>query len=68
MSGASVRILDTNDRMVPGGENGQVAIQADSMLSCYLGGDRSAIVDGLFLTGDLGRLEPDGSLTKDEEA
>lgn len=62
MPGVNIRILDTHGRAVAFGVEGQVAIRADSMLTCYLGEDRSAIVDGHFLTGDLGRLEPDGSL------
>ncbi len=63
--GVTIRILNAQDssRTVAVGQEGQVAIRADSMLSCYLGGDRAAILDGHFLTGDLGRLDPDGSLT-----
>lgn len=67
LSGVSILILDEEeprlDRHRESGVEGQVAIRAASMLSCYLGGDRSAFIGDYFLTGDLGCINADGSLT-----
>ena len=67
MRGVSVRILDAGDprpgRPLPPGAEGHVAVSAVSMLSNYVGDDTPTTVDGFFLTGDLGRLDPLGTLT-----
>lgn len=67
MRGVSVRILDAADPRVdeplPPGAEGHVAVRAASMLDHYIGDDASPTTDGYFLTGDLGRLDANGTLT-----
>jgi acyl-CoA synthetase (AMP-forming)/AMP-acid ligase II len=66
MDGVEVRILDPDseslEQPLEGDAEGLVAIKAPSMMSGYVDGD-SAFNGGYFLTGDLGRLDDDGSLT-----
>jgi long-chain acyl-CoA synthetase len=61
MAGVNILILyqDNPDPAHPlsPGEEGQVAIHAPSMLSRYVESE-APIVNGYFLTGDLGRLDP----------
>jgi acyl-CoA synthetase (AMP-forming)/AMP-acid ligase II len=53
MSGVSIRILDA----------GEVAIRSPSMLASYVDDEADAeLLDGHFLTGDLGTLTADGAL------
>lgn len=61
--GVSIRILDPDDPRIQrgAGEEGHVAVAARSMLSGYLDDD-VPLVDGHFLTGDLGRLDDSGRL------
>ncbi len=61
--GVSIRILDPDNpaRQRPVGEEGHVAIAALSMLSRYLD-DEAPLVEGHFLTGDLGRIDGAGRL------
>jgi acyl-CoA synthetase (AMP-forming)/AMP-acid ligase II len=67
MRGVDVRILPIEDpraRALPPDCEGQVAVRAASMMSGYLGDDLGdSIIDGYFLTGDLGRLDKLGRLT-----
>jgi long-chain acyl-CoA synthetase len=66
MRGVRVRVLDPDDAACTGevaaGEEGLVAISAPSMMSGYVDG-KAPIVDGYFLTGDLGRVSGEGDLT-----
>jgi long-chain acyl-CoA synthetase len=63
MRGVSVRILNPDDsnQSLPTGEQGMVAIRASSMFSGYLRGN-AEMIDGHFLTGDLGRVDDAGRL------
>lgn len=45
------------------GQEGQVAVHAPSMLDRYLGGNAMQLIDGHFLTGDLGVLDAQGALS-----
>jgi long-chain acyl-CoA synthetase len=63
MRGVRIRILDDDDRPVPAGMAGQVAISAPSMLSRYLGDQPLELVDGFLPMGDIGRLDERGRLT-----
>lgn len=69
LPGVSILILDVDSpdasRPLGVGEEGQVAIRAESMLSHYVGGDRSdpAFLGDYFLTGDLGSIDDRGALT-----
>lgn len=65
MRGVSVRVIDLDDasRDAAAGAVGEIAVRAPSMFDRYHDGEPAALVDGHFLTGDLGRVEADGSLT-----
>jgi acyl-CoA synthetase (AMP-forming)/AMP-acid ligase II len=70
MAGVEVRILDPDrpepDAPLPDGAVGHVAVRAPSMFVGYLHDrpeNRAAVIDGFFLTGDLGRLDERGHLT-----
>jgi acyl-CoA synthetase (AMP-forming)/AMP-acid ligase II len=66
MEGVTIHILDADEPRVseplPPGEEGQVAISAASMMSGYLDSD-APLLNGHYLTGDLGRLDHRGVLT-----
>jgi len=63
MAGVSIRILSTDDdrRVLPVGEEGEVAIAAPSMLSGYVN-EAVELADGHYPTGDIGRLNENGEL------
>lgn len=66
MRGVSVRIVDPlhPSRSLGIDAEGHVAIRADSMFDGYVAdGDPLPLVDGHFLTGDLGKLDARGRLT-----
>jgi len=68
MRGVDIRILDVDDPRPDGplmhGVEGQVAVRANSMMEGYLNDDTTgALLDGYFLTGDLGRVDGQGRLT-----
>ncbi len=67
MEGVTIRIVDPDkpqiDHPLPCGVEGEVAICAPSMLVHYINQNETSLQDGYFLTGDLGRLDTDGSLT-----
>ena len=60
MEGVEIRILDSTepnvDQPLPTGIEGQVAIAARSMMSGYIDGQTAPLLDGYYLTGDLGML------------
>lgn len=66
MEGVEIGILDADQPRVgqplPVGTEGQVAIKAASMMSGYLDSD-APLLEGHYLTGDLGRLDERGALT-----
>jgi long-chain acyl-CoA synthetase len=66
MDGVHVRVLDAAqprvDAELPAGCEGQVAISATSMMSRYVDGEDAPIVEGHYLTGDLGVLSARGAL------
>lgn len=67
MTGVSIRVLDLKDpSAAPAlhvGAEGQIAVRAPSMLDRYLDNAELPVVDGHYLTGDLGTLDADGGLT-----
>ena len=67
MDGVSIRILDADEPRIedslPAGMEGQVAIAAPSMLRSYVGADPPPLIDGHFLTGDLGLIDDRGALS-----
>jgi long-chain acyl-CoA synthetase len=62
--GVRIAILDPADpaRALPQGHEGQVAVATPSMLSGYLH-QPAPTISGLFLTGDLGRIDDRGRLS-----
>src|SRR4029079_14545614 len=54
-----IQALDGND--LPVGEEGEIVVRGPNVMRGYWGGD--PISDGWFHTGDVGRLDADGSLT-----
>jgi acyl-CoA synthetase (AMP-forming)/AMP-acid ligase II len=64
MDGVSVRVLDPNDpsRALGLNEEGQIAVRASSMFERYLD-ESPSLVDGHFLTGDLGAVDSAGRVT-----
>ncbi len=51
------------DAPLPLGVEGELAIHAPSMLHGYVGQETSPLCDGYFLTGDLARMNANGTLT-----
>jgi len=61
MRGVSVRVVDPDhpDRDLAEGAVGHLAVRAPSMFDGYLGVGDDRLTTGHFLTGDLGRVDPD---------
>ncbi|WP_055631803.1 condensation domain-containing protein [Streptomyces griseoruber] len=66
LNGVTVEIVDTDGRVLPSGETGEVAVTSAAVMTGYVG---EAAEPGAgspprrrHLTGDLGRLDPDGRL------
>jgi long-chain acyl-CoA synthetase len=65
VQGVTVRILDEDGAPTPFGAEGEIEISSPALVSGYAdaeGADLDAFRNGSFLTGDLGRLDPDGRL------
>ena len=65
MPGVTIEIVDDAGDVVDRGERGEIRIRSDRVAACYLGSSddaRSALRDGWFRPGDLGRLVEDGLL------
>jgi len=65
LPGVDLRIvaLDDPSRALPPGEPGEIAIRGPNVFAGYLNQPAqtaAAFRDGWFLTGDIGRMEPDG--------
>lgn len=64
---ARIRVQDAAGRPLPPGEDGLVAVAGPSVFTGYLGAPEANAArfsaGGFFLTGDWGRLAPDGALT-----
>ncbi|MCW2622291.1 MAG: putative cyclohex-ene-carboxylate:CoA ligase [Frankiales bacterium] len=63
--GVTVRIVDADERRCPPGEPGEVRVRGPQQFAGYVDPrhDAAAIdADGFVRTGDLGLVEPDGSL------
>ncbi len=65
-TGVEVRVVDTEDRELPAGEAGEVAVRGDVVMSGYWN-DPEATADvlrgGWLHTGDIGSFDADGYLT-----
>ena len=63
--GCEIRIVDSGWGALPPGQTGQVAIRGPNVFSGYeddAAANAAQFRDGWFLTGDLGRLDPEGDL------
>ena len=65
LPGIELRIvaLDDPHRALPAGEVGEIAVRGPNVFSGYWNQpelDAQSFVDGFFLTGDIGLMEPDG--------
>jgi long-chain acyl-CoA synthetase len=63
--GVELRVVSLDDpaRPLPPGETGELAIRGPNVFQGYWGRPEDSargVVDGFFLTGDIGRMEPDG--------
>ncbi|MCO6437620.1 MAG: acyl--CoA ligase [Phycisphaerae bacterium] len=67
MRGVTLRIVDTTSQAVesplPPNSEGELAINAPSMLCSYVGESQPPFRNGFFLTGDLGKIDQKGALT-----
>lgn len=64
-AGPEVKIIGDGGNTLPAGETGQVAIRGENVFSgyeCDAEANRSAFIDGWFLTGDLGHRDHEGDL------
>ena len=62
LDSVEVAILDENNNVCS--EEGEICVKGDSVFSGYLleEHNKNTFINGLFRTGDLGRIHPDGSL------
>src|SRR5690606_34767660 len=61
-----VRLVDEHDKEVPVGEVGEFAIRSATLFSGYWNAEQTNLTDfrnGWFHMGDLGRRNPDGTLS-----
>jgi O-succinylbenzoic acid--CoA ligase len=68
LPGVTVQIVDEHGVPVASGELGHVRIRSDRVAKGYLRGKSEAFQDGWFISGDIGRLDPDGLLTLEGRA
>ena len=65
-AGPEVAIMDTEGRLLPAGETGEIVIRGDNVTAGYEnnpGANAEAFVNGWFRTGDQGVLDAQASLT-----
>jgi malonyl-CoA/methylmalonyl-CoA synthetase len=64
--GSSVRIVDDDGRDVAGSELGEIVVKGNGLMNAYWGREAETAAsfrDGWFLTGDVARRAPDGTVT-----
>ncbi|MSU90745.1 AMP-binding protein [Rhodobacteraceae bacterium 2CG4] len=62
----TLRIQDAGGAPLPQGQTGEVAVRSDTVIESYVdnpAADAATFIDGWMRTGDIGRLNPDSSLT-----
>ena len=60
--GTVVRLFDEAGSEVPRGEVGRIFVGNEMAFEGYTGGGGKEVIDGLFSSGDVGHLDPDGRL------
>jgi long-chain acyl-CoA synthetase len=63
MNGVEIRILDSNGRDVPPGDEGEVVVSGAAVARGYVSappGVVNPLIGGAFWTGDMGRMDSDG--------
>ncbi len=63
--GLEIGIMNSSGRLLPTGEEGEIAVRGPTVVSGYVDNPeatRAAFQDGWFRTGDSGRLDADGNL------
>jgi acyl-CoA synthetase (AMP-forming)/AMP-acid ligase II len=63
--GTIVKLLDSEGREVPQGENGRIFVANEMVFEGYTGGGGKEIISGLMSTGDVGRFDSGGRLFVD---
>ncbi len=60
--GIDLKVVDDEGRTLAANEIGEIAIRGDSVITGYASGDATGkgFVDGWFMTGDIGCVDPDG--------
>jgi acyl-coenzyme A synthetase/AMP-(fatty) acid ligase len=65
--GSEILIVDDDGSPAPDGEAGELLVRSNNLMSGYFRGrqphDVSSLRDGWYVTGDLARRNPDGSIT-----
>ncbi|MVO18534.1 non-ribosomal peptide synthetase [Parasedimentitalea huanghaiensis] len=62
----TLKIQDAEGRRQPAGQVGEILLQSPTVITSYLANPaatRAAAVDGWMRTGDIGRINPDGTLS-----
>lgn len=58
--GVSIRFVGDTLSEVPQGEVGELCVKSNAIMTSYLDGQPTGLVDGYLRTGDLGRIDDDG--------
>jgi cyclohexanecarboxylate-CoA ligase/acyl-CoA synthetase len=65
--GTELRVVDADDKPLPGGEQGELHVRGCSLFSGYVGNVEATkhgfTGDGWFRTGDLARMDAEGNVT-----
>jgi acyl-CoA synthetase (AMP-forming)/AMP-acid ligase II len=60
--GTKICLYDENGEEVPRGEVGRIFVGNEMAFEGYTGGGGKEIIDGLYSSGDVGHIDPDGRL------
>jgi acyl-CoA synthetase (AMP-forming)/AMP-acid ligase II len=60
--GTRICLYDENGREVPQGEVGRIFVGNEMAMEGYTGGGGKEMIDGLYSSGDVGHIDPDGRL------
>ncbi|MDQ2629861.1 MAG: acyl-CoA synthetase [Actinomycetota bacterium] len=60
--GTKICLYDENGKPVPQGEVGRIFVGNEMAMEGYTGGGGKEMIDGLYSSGDVGHIDPDGRL------